>query len=67
VAQFEGAGVDQVASGTKDGGKIDAISGATITSRAVCAAVNEANAVYKRLKPELSKSMDNLASQGGTN
>ncbi|WP_300667251.1 RnfABCDGE type electron transport complex subunit G [Desulfoluna sp.] len=67
VAQFEGSGVDQVAAVSKDGGSIDAISGATITSRAVCVAVNEANAVYKRLKPELSKSMDNLASQGGAN
>jgi electron transport complex protein RnfG len=67
VAQFEGASIDQNAAVTKDGGDIDAISGATITSRAVCVAVNEATAVYKRLKPELEKSMDNLGSQGGTN
>ncbi len=66
VAQLEGTSIDQVASVKKDGGEIDAISGATITSRGVCVAVNEATAIYKRLKPELSKSMDNLGSEGGT-
>lgn len=67
VSQFEGTGADQSVSVKKDGGTIDAISGATITSRGVCVAVNEATAIYKRLKPELLKSMDNLASQGGAN
>ena len=67
VAQFEGTGIDQTASVSKDGGDIDAISGATITSRAVCVAVNEAGALYTRLKPELVKRMDNLASEGGSN
>lgn len=67
VSQFEGTRADQSVSVKKDGGTIDAISGATITSRGVCVAVNEATAMYKRLKPELLKSMDNLASQGGAN
>ena len=66
VAQFQDTSVDQSASVKKDGGDIDAISGATITSRAVCVAVNEATTVYKRLKPELSKRMDNAGSTGGT-
>lgn len=66
VAQFKGTKADQTFSVKKDGGTIDAISGATITSRAVCVAVNEATAVYKRMKPDLSKNMDSLASKGGT-
>ncbi|MDY0164690.1 RnfABCDGE type electron transport complex subunit G [Desulfobotulus sp.] len=36
-----------------DGGDIDSLSGATITSRAVGRAVEEAAAAYLRLKPEL--------------
>ncbi|MCG8470720.1 MAG: RnfABCDGE type electron transport complex subunit G [Desulfobacterales bacterium] len=67
VAQFEGWEVDKSASVKKDGGDIDAISGATITSRAVCVGVNEATAIYKRLKPELQKGMESLGSKGGTN
>ena len=38
-----------------DGGKVDAVSGATITSRGVAAALTEAGQIYKRLKPELVK------------
>jgi len=67
VSQFEGLEASQKASVKKDGGDIDALSGATVTSRGVCVAVNQATEIYKRLKPELLKSMDNLASQGGTN
>ncbi len=67
VAQFEGRDVSSAASVKNDGGDIDAISGATITSRAVCVGLNEASAIYQRLKPELKKSMDNLASKGGSN
>ncbi len=36
-----------------DGGQIDAIGGATITSRAVCKAVTNANDVYKRFKEDI--------------
>ncbi|MCW7755380.1 RnfABCDGE type electron transport complex subunit G [Desulfobotulus sp. H1] len=36
-----------------DGGDLDSISGATITSRAVVQAVERASAAYLRLKPEL--------------
>jgi Na+-translocating ferredoxin:NAD+ oxidoreductase subunit G len=54
AAQFKGLSFDQPLTVTKDGGKINAISGATITSRAVCAAVTDAEAVYARIKPELT-------------
>ncbi|MEW5736189.1 MAG: RnfABCDGE type electron transport complex subunit G [Thermodesulfobacteriota bacterium] len=38
-----------------DGGQIDALAGATITSRAVCAAVTSAGDIYKKLKTEIAK------------
>ena len=38
-----------------DGGTVDAVSGATITSRGIADALTEAGAIYKRLKPELVK------------
>ena len=40
---------------TNDGGAINAMSGATITSRAVCDAVTKSLAVYKKLKPQLDE------------
>ncbi|MBU4345015.1 MAG: RnfABCDGE type electron transport complex subunit G [Proteobacteria bacterium] len=38
-----------------DGGEIDAISGATVTSRGVCGGVTEAGNVYKRLKSQITE------------
>ena len=40
-----------------DGGQIDAVSGATVTSRGVCAAVTASSAVYLRLKDEVIKKL----------
>jgi electron transport complex protein RnfG len=40
-----------------DDGEIDALSGATVTSRGVCATVMEASDIYKRLKDEIVKNM----------
>lgn len=42
VGQFEGRAAANALKVTKDGGEIEAITSATITSRAVCAAVNAA-------------------------
>ena len=39
---------------TNDGGKVNALSGATITSRAVCSAASDAGVIYKKLKPQLA-------------
>jgi electron transport complex protein RnfG len=36
-----------------DGGQIDALSGATITSRGVCAGVTNSQSFYQRLKPQI--------------
>lgn len=40
-----------------DGGTIDAISGATISSRGVCAGISEAAGVYQRLKPQITEQL----------
>ncbi len=54
-AQFKGLSVNSPIMVTNDGGKINAISGATITSRAVCEAATQSGELYKRLKPELKE------------
>jgi electron transport complex protein RnfG len=36
-----------------DGGKVDALSGATVTSRGVASGLTDAALIYKRLKPQL--------------
>lgn len=51
--QFKGKPLAQGFSVKKDGGQIDSISGATITTRGVCVAVNNAEDLYKKIKPEL--------------
>ncbi len=43
-------GVDQAAAVTKDGGQIDALTGATVTSRAVCDGVNAALASWRDME-----------------
>jgi electron transport complex protein RnfG len=55
--QFKGAAATGSVKVTQDGGAINAISGATITSRAVCDAVTDALTVYERLKPQLAEKM----------
>ena len=52
-AQFKGAPVAEPFKVKADGGQIDALSGATISSRGVCGAVVEAGEIYQRLKPTL--------------
>jgi electron transport complex protein RnfG len=53
AAQFKGLPVDQPVAVTNDGGSISAISGATITSRAVCEATTQALQLYTEIKPQL--------------
>jgi electron transport complex protein RnfG len=45
---------------TQDGGAINAISGATITSRAVCGAVSDVLGVYAKLKPQIVDKMKDV-------
>lgn len=57
TAQFAGHGLDKPIQVTGDGGDINAMSGATITSRAVCKAATEAEDVYNKLKPQISEKL----------
>jgi electron transport complex protein RnfG len=53
AAQFKGKSIEKPIKVTKDGGEINALSGATITSRAVCKGTMQAIETYDRLKPQL--------------
>ena len=57
AAQFKGKPVNKQCKVTNDGGDINALSGATITSRAVCDATNQALAKYEEFKPQLVENM----------
>jgi electron transport complex protein RnfG len=56
-AQFKSLSTNDSIKVTNDGGKINAISGATITSRAVCDAVGKSIETYNRIKPQLAEQM----------
>ncbi len=53
AAQFAGLLLNEDFKVKTDGGQVDAISGATVSSRGVCMAVSEAGKIYKQLKPRL--------------
>ena len=53
AAQFKEQAIDQPIKVTADGGSINAISGATITSRAVANAATEAAELYSKLKDQI--------------
>ena len=57
AAQFKGKPLDKPIRVTTDGGEISALSGATITSRAVCEATNNAITKYQEFKPQLIENM----------
>lgn len=61
-AQFTGQPISDVFKVKPDGGQIDSISGATISSRGVAAAVVQSGEIYKRLKSDLKNKLK--ASQG---
>jgi electron transport complex protein RnfG len=60
AAQFKGVPGSGPVKVTQDGGSINAISGATITSRAVCDAVTDALGVYEKLKPQILDKMKDV-------
>ncbi len=57
VAQYKSRALSESVKVTTDGGPINAISGATITSRAVSSGVADALALYERLKPQINAKM----------
>ena len=52
-SQFNGLSIEESIKLRNDGGQIDAISGASLSSGGVVAAVGFAKEIYKRLKPEI--------------
>jgi Na+-translocating ferredoxin:NAD+ oxidoreductase subunit G len=61
AAQFIGKPIAPAIKVTNDGGSISAISGATITSRAVCKSTNQAIASYNKLKPQLLEKLNGMS------
>ena len=60
AAQFVDKSIGETFGVTTDGGQISALSGATITSRAVCVGVNNAVASYNQLKTQLEEKIKGL-------
>ena len=60
VAQYAGLSIDEKIAVTGDGGSINAISGATITSRATSNAATEAVDIYKRLQPQIEEKLQDF-------
>lgn len=52
-AQFKGRSIGGPFKVKTDGGQVDAITGATVTSRGVSNAVTDAGETYQRLKPQI--------------
>jgi len=61
VRQFQGLSIEDPVKVNKDGGQINALSGATITSRAVASAATSVGEIYKRLKPEIIENAKSIA------
>ncbi|MCK5163038.1 MAG: RnfABCDGE type electron transport complex subunit G [Desulfobacula sp.] len=57
VSQFSGLSMDTNFALKGDGGVIDAMSGATVTSKGVSVAAAQAKEIYQKLKPEIVKQM----------
>jgi electron transport complex protein RnfG len=52
-AQFKGMSITKPFKVKPDGGEVDALSGATVTSKGVCQGVTDSSAFYSRLKPQI--------------
>ena len=55
--QFKGLPIKEPFKVKADGGQIDSVSGATISSRGVCGAIVDSANTYERLKPEIIKKL----------
>ena len=53
VSQFKGQPLEGTFKVKADGGQVDAIGGATITSRAVSSALTDASKLYHEIKPQI--------------
>lgn len=59
--QFRGMTMKEPFKITAEGGKIDALSGATVTSRGVAGAVQSVSEMYRRLKPSIMEKLKDKA------
>jgi electron transport complex protein RnfG len=59
-ALFSGLPVMELTKVKNDGGQIDALTGATITTRGVCEAVTIAGDIYKRIKPKIQEKIKSM-------
>ncbi len=57
VSQFSGREMDTNFALKAEGGEIDAMSGATVTAKAVSIAALQAKEIYRKLKPEIVKQL----------
>jgi electron transport complex protein RnfG len=63
VAQFTGQPMIETFKVKADGGNVDALSGATVTSRGIAAGLTDAGSIYKRLKPKLVEKLKNFSTK----
>jgi len=61
AAQFKGLSIKDTFKVKTDGGQVDAVSGATVTSRGVTVAATEAGKIYKKLKPQIAEKLKEFA------
>ncbi len=61
ASQFAGMPIDSNFNIKDAGGEIDAIGGATVTSKGVAVAAVQAKDIYLRLKPEIKKQIEQMA------
>ena len=61
AAQFKGLSIKDTFKVKTDGGQVDAVSGATVTSRGVTVAATEAGKIYKKLKPQIAEKLREFA------
>jgi electron transport complex protein RnfG len=66
VAQFSGRPLIETFKVKADGGKVDALSGATVTSRGVADGLTDAGLIYKRLKPQLVEKLKDFSKKAVT-
>ncbi|MBW1763168.1 MAG: RnfABCDGE type electron transport complex subunit G [Deltaproteobacteria bacterium] len=57
-AQFKGTSINDPFNVKADGGSVDAVTGATISSRGVCSAITEASEMFSRLKDDIKQNLN---------
>jgi len=60
-SQFQGVPIGSQPKVKPDGGDITALSGATVTSRAVCKAVSRAGELFEKVKPKISEKLSTFS------